>query len=57
MKTREEQIIEIAKTFREIMVQNEDNAMTAIDIAETALKVAIPSYSIKITTSAVGMPG
>lgn len=54
MKTREQEIIQLAGTFREILEQNDKSATPVIDIAETALKLAIPTYSIKITVTLVG---
>jgi hypothetical protein len=57
MKTREQQIIRLAKMFQEILEQNDKSATPVIDIAEAALKMAIPTFSIKITTSVVGQNG
>jgi hypothetical protein len=54
-KTREDHIIELAKMFQKILEQNDKSATPVIDIAEAALKFAIPTFSIKITTTGVGL--
>jgi hypothetical protein len=41
--------------FQKILEQNDKSATPVIDIAEAALKFAIPTFSIKITTTVVGM--